>query len=72
MLPTIEEYNQSTASNYEKHFYRLCIERKIPDWTKRINLGGFNSSGTITRRGGVIPPDFKIDIIYEDKENEDE
>ena len=69
MLPTIEEYNQSTASDYEKRFFRLCVDHKIHDWTNRHGLGGFKAS--IPIGGDRLPPDLKVDIIYEEKEEDD-
>lgn len=69
MLPTIEEINSPDLSEYEKHFFKMCLERRIPDWTNRHGLGGFKSS---VPRGESCPPDLKIDIIIEDKEKEED
>ena len=73
MLPTITEINSSDLSEHEKHFFKLCLERKIPDWTNRHSLGGFKASVPKVRDVAErLPPDLKIDIIYEDKEKEED
>jgi hypothetical protein len=69
MLPTVEEFNQTTVSNYEKHFFALCLERKIHDWTNIYGLGGFKTH--IPSKMEKCPQDLTIDIIYKEEEDND-
>jgi hypothetical protein len=69
MLPTVEEFNKSSASNYEKGFFKMCLERKIHDWRGYHSLSGFRLAPQI--KVERCPQDLTIDIIYKGEEEDE-
>jgi hypothetical protein len=68
---TIEEFNKTTASNYEKHFFQLCVERKIYSWINNHHLVGFKPP-VETRAGNCPTAELPIDINTEKDKEDDE